>query len=89
MSPGGLLLAVKNKKNTKLAGMRGFLKLANMNDEDVMNKLAFAWFICLKKQRKTAPIILSGGGPPSSIYRDKINKRKFLFIEAVACRWTL
>ncbi len=80
MSPGGLLLAVKKKNNkkTKLAGMRGFLKLANMNDEDVMNKLAFAWFICLKKQRKTAPIILSDGGPPSSIYRDKINRRKLV-----------
>ena len=28
--------------------MRGFLKMANMNDEDVMNKLAFAWFIKTK-----------------------------------------
>ena len=39
MSPGRLLLAVKNKKRI-LAGMRRFLKTANMNDEDVMNKLA-------------------------------------------------
>ena len=69
MSPGGLLLAVE-KNPTKLARMCGFLKMANKNDEDVMNKLAFALFICLKKQRKTAPIVLSGGGPPSSIYRD-------------------
>ncbi len=68
MSPGRLLLAVKKKKKKKLAGMRGFLKMANMNDEDVMNKLAFAWFICLKKQRKTAPIILSGGAWPSIEY---------------------
>ena len=58
MSPGGLLLAVRNKK--KLAGMRGFLKMANKNGEDGMNKLAFA----------SAPIIVSGAGPPSSIYWD-------------------
>ena len=47
--------------------MRRFLKMANKNDEDVMNKLAFAWAFAW-----------SGGGPPSSIYRDKINKRKLV-----------
>ncbi len=56
MSPGGLLLPVETKK--KLAGMRGFLKMANKNGEDGMNKLAFA----------SAPIILSGAG--SIIYWD-------------------
>ncbi len=58
MNPGGLLLAVKNKKQKKIAGMRGFLKMANMNDEDMMNKLAFSWFICLKKKKNSADYVV-------------------------------
>ena len=57
-------------------GVSGYFNLYICRERGFCYKVII--IILIKKQRKTAPIILSGGGPPSSIYRDKINKRKLV-----------